>query len=73
MNSRHPGVPIIVLTDAESRQSRAVNGLHIQTFVATPFGDQVGTLITFTSGDTVKVAEDFDIVVDAFMADRQDG
>lgn len=73
MNSRLPSVPIIVLTDAESRQSRAVNGLHIQTFIATPFGNQVGTLITFASGDTVTVTEDFDTVVDAFMGDRQSG
>ena len=73
MNSRQPGVPIVVLIDAESNARRAVNGLHVQTFIAAPFGDRVGTLITFTSGDTVTVAEDFDTVVDAFMGDRQSG
>lgn len=66
-------MPIVVLTDTESRESRAVNGLHIQTFITNPFGDTVGTLITFASGDTVTVAEDFDTVADAFVTDRRDG
>ena len=76
MISRRHGVPIIVLTDAAARASRAVNGLHIQTFVPNPFWNGTaprGTLITFVSGDSVTVAEDFDTVVDAFMGDRQDG
>lgn len=73
MNSRTAGVPIVVLTDAESKESRAVNGLLVQTFVTNPFGDAAGTLITFASGDTVTVAEDFDTVADAFVSDRQDG
>jgi hypothetical protein len=73
MNSRSAGVPIAVLTDAESKESRAVNGMHVQTFIANPFGDAVGTLITFASGDSVTVAEDFDTVADAFVADQRDG
>jgi hypothetical protein len=76
MNSRTAGVPIVVLTDAESKEGRAVNGLHIETLIPDPFSngeEPRGTLITFASGDTVTVAEDFDTVVDAFMGDRQDG
>lgn len=49
MNSRRLGLPIVVLVDAESKESRAINGLHIQTFIATPYGNQVGTLITFAT------------------------
>jgi hypothetical protein len=73
MNSRTAGVPIVVLTDAESKESRAVNGLLVQTFITNPFGDAAGTLITFASGDTVTVSEDFDTVADAFTLDRRDG
>lgn len=73
MNSRSAAVPIVVLTDAESKETRAVNGLHVQTFITNAFGDAVGTLITFASGDTVTVAEDFDTVADAFTLDRRDG
>lgn len=76
MNSRHHGVPIFVFTDASTGGSRCVNGLHVQTFVPNPFWNGTeprGTLITFSSGDTVTVADDFDVVVDAFMADRHGG
>ena len=76
MNSRNARLPIIVLTDTETSESRCVNGLHVQTFVPNPFwnGESPrGTLITFVSGDTVTVAEDFDDVVDTLMAYRQDG
>lgn len=73
MNSRTAAVPIVVLTDAESKECRAVNGLQIQTFITNPFGDAVGTLITFASGDSVTVAEDFDTVAEAFTPDRQHG
>jgi hypothetical protein len=71
MNSRTPGVPIIVFQDAATGESRCVNGLHVQTFIANPFGD--GTLLTFANGDTVILVDSFDVVVDAFMSDRQDG
>jgi hypothetical protein len=71
MNCRTAGVPIVVLTDAESKESRAVNALHIQTFITNPFGHAAGTLITFASGDSVTVAEDFDTVADAFTLDRR--
>jgi hypothetical protein len=76
MNSRLAGVPIVVFIDAKTRESRCVNGLHVQTFVPNPFwdGEQPrGTLITFANGDTVTVAEEFDAVVDTFMGGRQDG
>ena len=39
MESRFQGVPIIVLTDAKTKEGRCVNGLHVQTFVENPFGD----------------------------------
>lgn len=71
MNTRTPGVPIIVFRDAQTGDSRCVNGMHVQTFIANPFGG--GTLVTFANGDTVTLAEDFDVVVDVFTADRHDG
>lgn len=76
MNSRLPSVPIVVFVDSETRESRCVNGLHVQTFVPNPFwsGEPPrGTLITFVGGDTVTVSEDFDVVVKTFMGGRQDG
>ena len=73
MNSRHRGLPILVLIDAESQGVRAVNGLHVQTFVPNVFGDKVGTLITFANGDSVTVTDSFDTVVKLFMGDRHDG
>ena len=73
MDSRFQGVPIVVLIDSKTNEARCVNGLHIQTFTDNPLGDREGTLITFASGDTVTVREDFDAVVDAFSNDRQDG
>lgn len=76
MNSRHAEVPMIVFTDVETREARCINGLHVQTFVPNPFWNgrlPRGTLITFASGDTVTVAEDFDDVVTTFMGYRQDG
>ena len=74
MNSRSRAVPIIVFIDSETRESRGVNGLHVQTFVPNPFwnGESPrGTLITFANGDTVTVVEEFDVAVGAFMGDRQ--
>jgi hypothetical protein len=73
MHSPHPIVPIVVLTDADLKEGRAVNGLHIQTFIANPFGHARGTLLTFANGDTLTVDEDFDTVAEAFMGHQQDG
>jgi hypothetical protein len=74
MNSRYQGVPIAVFMDVQSGAPRCINGLHVQTFIQNPFGDHSGTLITFASGDTVTVADDFDAVVDTFMSgSRRDG
>lgn len=71
MNSRHPGIPIFVFTDARTGDPRSINGLHVQTFVPNPHGD--GTLLTFASGDTVTLVDGFESVVDTLMSDRQDG
>ena len=71
INTRHPNLPLMVLTDAKMRDGRCINGLHVQTFIANPFGG--GTLITFANGDTVTVTEGFSTVVDALMGDRVDG
>jgi hypothetical protein len=76
MNSRPPKVPIIVFTDKQRRESRCINGLHIQTFIPDPYWNGEtprGTLITFAGGDTVTVSEEFEDVMNAFMGDRQDG
>ena len=73
MNARRSGLPIIVLMDAKTREGRAVNGLHVQTFIQNPFGKCEGTLITFANGDTVTVKEDFDDIVQSFMASVPDG
>lgn len=71
MNARLRGVPVLVLREARSGESRCVNALHVQTFVPNPFGD--GTYITFASGDFITVEESFDAVVDMFLCDRLDG
>ena len=73
MNTRYHGVPIAVFTDAETGAPRCINALHIQTFVTNPVADQTGTLITFASGDSVTITDDFDAVVDTFMAGITDG
>ncbi len=76
VNSRPVAVPIFVFVDSKTREARCVNGLHVQTFVPNPFwnGESPrGTFITFANGDTVTVAEDFDVVVDTLMGYRQDG
>lgn len=68
--------PVFVVVDAKTQESRCVNGLHVQTFVPNPFWNGElprGTFITFSSGDTVTVAEEFDTVVDLLMSDRIDG
>jgi hypothetical protein len=76
LNSRDARLPMIVLTDTETGESRCFNGLHVQTFVPNPFWNGElprGTFITFASGDTVTVDQDFDEVAETFMAYRQDG
>jgi len=56
-------VPLVVFQDAETGESRCVSGLHVQTFVRSPFPHtKGGTIITFDSGDTVTVADSFDEV-----------
>ena len=70
---RCASLPMIVFTDSTTRESRCINGAHVQTFVANPFGNSGGTLITFINGDRVTVTESFDDVVDALMGDSPDG
>jgi hypothetical protein len=67
---------IFVFVDSKTREARCVNGLHVQTFAPNPLWNGQsprGTLITFVSGDTVTVDQEFDDVVNAFMGDRRDG
>jgi uncharacterized protein YlzI (FlbEa/FlbD family) len=71
MNARHAPVPVFVFADLKDDTTRAVNALHVQTFIPNPFGS--GTLITFANGDTITVAETFDAVLDTFICDRPDG
>ncbi len=61
----------MVLHDADGGVLRAVNAAQVQTFIPNPFG--TGTLITFASGDTVTVKDDFDSVLATFMGDSVDG
>jgi hypothetical protein len=61
--SRHLGIPIAIFQDAETGESRCINALHVQTFITSPYPDtKGGTFITFDSGDTVTVTDDFDHV-----------
>lgn len=71
LHIRHAALPVVVFTDAETKESRCINGLHVETFIPNPFGS--GTLITFASGDSVTVTDDFDTVVDTLIGDRADG
>lgn len=65
--ARHPGIAIAVFQDMETGESRCVNALHVQTFITSPFPHtKGGTFITFASGDTVTVADDFDTVFRIF-------
>ena len=73
IQARWRGVPLIVFYDAETGRQRSVNGLHIQTFIPNPFGDRKGTLITFASGDTVTVTDDFDRVFEMLSGFVVDG
>lgn len=62
ITARWQGVPLVVFEDAETCESRCINGLHVQTFIRSPFRTNGGTIITFASGDTVTVTENFDHV-----------
>jgi len=73
MHQRGPRLPVFVLRDAETRESRCVNAMHIQTFVTNPFGERNGTLITFANGDGVTVENGFDEIVNLIMRDRVAG
>jgi hypothetical protein len=76
MRTRGVRFPVFVLLDAAAQESRCVNGLHIQTFIPDPFWNGIlprGTLITFANGDTVTVADDFEVVVELLMSDGADG
>ncbi len=59
LHTRWRGVPLVVVQDAKTGRQRCINGLHVQTFVPSPF-DKQGTIITFASGDTVTVTDEFD-------------
>ncbi len=62
ITARWRGVPLVVFQDADTGDSRCINGLHVQTFITSPFPHtKGGTIITFASGDTVTVTE-FDAV-----------
>ena len=79
LHTRWRGVPLVVFQDAKTGRSRCINGLHVQTFVPSPFdgqgkgGKQRGTIITFASGDTVTVADDFDHVFEVLSGFVVDG
>ena len=72
LHTRWRGVPLVVFQDAKTGRQRCINGLHVQTFVPSPFEKQ-GTIITFASGDTVAVADDFDHVVEVLSGFVVDG
>jgi hypothetical protein len=65
--------PLVVVQDAETDNSRCVNGLHIETFIPNPFCDSKGTIITFASGDRVTVSDDFEDVFRILSGTRPDG
>jgi hypothetical protein len=68
--TRPPHQPFIVLEDVKAG-SRGVNALHVQTFIANPFGK--GTLITFANGDSFTTTDSFDSVVKTLMGSNVDG
>lgn len=70
MYTRPPHLPFIVLEDVKAG-SRCINALHVQTFIANPFGK--GTLITFANGDSFTVKDSFTSVVDTLMGSDVDG
>lgn len=73
MIQRRDALPVFVTQDSETKGTRGINGLHVQTFIPNPFGSKKGTLITFASGDKVTVADDFDVIADLMMGRHVDG
>ena len=76
LETRWHGVPLVVFTDSRTGRSRCVNGLHVQTFIPSPFNGvkgMEGTIITFASGDKVIVSEEFDDVFDVLSGFVVDG
>lgn len=71
--TRWHGLPLVVFQDAETGNSRCVNGLHIETFIPNPFSDRKGTIVTFASGDRVTVSDDFYDVFRILSGTRPDG
>jgi hypothetical protein len=58
---------MVVLLDMETGKDRCINGLHVQTFIRSPFPHtKGGTVITFANGDNVTVEDDFDHVYMVF-------
>jgi hypothetical protein len=72
ITERRPRVPLAVFQDRETSVSRAVNALHVQTFIPNPLGRREGTLITFASGDAITVTDDFEDVF-AILSGFADG
>ena len=76
LHTRWRGVPLVVVQDAKTGRQRCINGLHVQTFVPSPFegqGKQRGTIITFASGDTVTVMDEFDELLELLSGFVVDG
>ncbi|HEX7153248.1 MAG TPA: hypothetical protein VF618_17315 [Thermoanaerobaculia bacterium] len=69
--ARRPTLPVVVFTEAGTRASRCINGLHVQSFIGNPHGP--GTMLTFVSGDVVLLEDDFDRVVAAFAHTEVEG
>jgi len=72
LHTRWRGVPLVVVQDAKTGRQRCINGLHVQTFVPSPF-DKQGTIITFASGDTVTVMDEFDELLELLSGFVVDG
>jgi hypothetical protein len=71
MSRRRAAVPLFVFDDATNDVPRCINALHVQTFIPNPYGP--GTLITFASGDSVTVEEEFQTVAKTLFDDEADG
>jgi hypothetical protein len=71
VNTRFPILSFYVFTDAKDDTPRCVNASQVQTFIPNPFGE--GTLLTFASGDTVTLSEDFEEISHTLINDRADG
>lgn len=76
LHTRWHGVPLVVFTDSGTGRPRCVNGLHVQTFIPSPFKGvkgMEGTIITFASGDKVIVSDEFDDVFEVLSGFVVDG